>query len=33
VVVDANRMQGLNVAQLADYLGMVGLAEVNRMRR
>jgi hypothetical protein len=30
VVVDANRMQGLNVGQLADYVGMVGLAEVNQ---
>ena len=30
VVVDANRMQGLNVGQLADYIGMVGLAEVNQ---
>jgi len=23
-------MQGLNVGQLADYIGMVGLAEVNQ---
>lgn len=30
VVVDANRSQGLNVGQLADYVGMVGLAEVNQ---
>jgi hypothetical protein len=30
VVVDANRIQGLNVGQLADYVGMVGLAEVHQ---
>jgi hypothetical protein len=30
VVVDANRVQDLKFGQLADYLGMVGLAEVNQ---
>jgi hypothetical protein len=30
VVVDANRVQGLNFGQLADYVGMVGLAEVHQ---
>ncbi len=30
VVVDANRVQALNFGQLADYVGMVGLAEVNQ---
>jgi hypothetical protein len=30
VVVDANRVQWLNFGQLADYVGMVGLAEVNQ---
>jgi hypothetical protein len=30
VVVDANRAQELSVGQLADYVGMVGLAEVNQ---
>jgi len=30
VVVDANRLPGLTFAQLADYVGMVGLAEVNQ---
>jgi len=29
VVVDANRVQNLQLGQLADYVGMVGLAEVN----
>ena len=30
VVVDANRVQELSFGQLADYVGMVGLAEVNQ---
>jgi hypothetical protein len=30
VVVDANRVHALNFGQLADYVGMVGLAEVNQ---
>ena len=30
VVVDAKRLQGLSFGQLADYIGMVGLAEVNQ---
>src|SRR5215472_10783563 len=30
VVVDANRVQGLSIGQLSDYIGMVGLAEVNQ---
>jgi hypothetical protein len=30
VVVDANRAQDLKFGQLADYVGMVGLAEVNQ---
>jgi hypothetical protein len=30
VVVDANRVGELNFGQLADYVGMVGLAEVNQ---
>ena len=30
VVVDANRVQDLTFGQLADYVGMVGLAEVNQ---
>ena len=30
VIVDAKRVQPLNFAQLADYVGMVGLAEVNQ---
>jgi hypothetical protein len=29
VVVDGNRVQNLQLGQLADYMGMVGLAEVN----
>ena len=29
VVVDANRVQNLHLAQVADYIGLVGLAEVN----
>lgn len=29
VIVDANRVQELNVAQMADYVSMVGLAEIN----
>jgi hypothetical protein len=29
VVVDANRVRNLTFAQLTDYVGMVGLAEVN----
>jgi hypothetical protein len=27
--VDGNRVQNLQLGQLADYMGMVGLAEVN----
>jgi len=30
VIVDVNRVHGLNFSQLADYVGMVGLAEVNQ---
>ena len=30
VVVDANRVQELNFGQLADYVGMVGLAEIHQ---
>jgi hypothetical protein len=30
VVVDATRVQGLNFSQLTDYVGIVGLAEVNQ---
>jgi len=30
VIVDANRVQALTFGQLADYIGMVGLAEVNQ---
>ena len=30
VVVDANRVAGLSIGQLSDYIGMVGLAEVNQ---
>jgi hypothetical protein len=30
VVVDANRLQEVSFGQLADYIGMVGLAEVNQ---
>jgi hypothetical protein len=30
VVVDANRVQDLSFGQLTDYIGMVGLAEVNQ---
>ncbi len=29
VVVDANRLQGLNFGQLADYVAMIGLAQVR----
>ena len=29
VVVDANRVQNLHLAQVADYIGLAGLAEVN----
>jgi len=29
VIVDANRVHGLNFGQLTDYIGMAGLAEVN----
>jgi hypothetical protein len=30
VVVDANRLHGLNFGQMTDYVGMVGLAEVTQ---
>jgi len=30
VIVDVDRVHGLNFSQLADYVGMVGLAEVNQ---
>lgn len=29
IVVDSNRMQGVNAGQLADYVAMVGLAEIR----
>jgi hypothetical protein len=29
MVVDSNRLQGLNFGQLADYIALVGLAEIN----